>query len=120
MGRWFLERFAPDAAAGAFNDWQLVATTTLSMPALGFSAYMAWASWFVLKVLCLLCLATYVAVTGLFLVSGLSSRFSMSMLPARLSRDLRALPSSRPRRTRRSRIPLATDSGLPAPPLFVS
>ncbi len=30
MMRWILERLAPDAAPGAFNDWQLVSTTTLS------------------------------------------------------------------------------------------
>jgi len=32
MGRWILEHLAPDAAAGAFNDWQLVSTTTISAP----------------------------------------------------------------------------------------
>lgn len=65
----------------------------LSLPALAFSAYLASASWFVLKVVCLLCLATYVAVAGLFLVSGLSTRFAMPMLPERLTRDLRTLAS---------------------------
>lgn len=30
MVRWILERLAPDAAPGAFNDWQLVSTTNLS------------------------------------------------------------------------------------------
>lgn len=31
MLRWILERLAPDATPGAFNDWQLVSTTTLSV-----------------------------------------------------------------------------------------
>lgn len=30
MLRWILERLAPDAAPGAFNDWQLISTSTLS------------------------------------------------------------------------------------------
>jgi uncharacterized membrane protein/protein-disulfide isomerase len=63
----------------------------LSIPALAFSAYLAYASWFVLHVVCLLCLTTYVAVAGVFLLSGFSTRFSMTSLFARLSRDLGAL-----------------------------
>ncbi len=65
----------------------------LSAPAVLFSGYLAWASWFVLEVLCLFCLATYVAVTGLFLVSGVSTGFSMPNLAARLVRDSRSLKS---------------------------
>ena len=42
----------------------------LAVPALAFSAWLAYASWFVLHVVCLLCLATYVAVAGVFLVTG--------------------------------------------------
>jgi protein-disulfide isomerase len=65
----------------------------LALPGLVFSGYMAYAAWFVLKVLCVLCLATYVAVAGLFLVSGLSTRFSMPKLSPRVSRDVGALRS---------------------------
>jgi uncharacterized membrane protein/protein-disulfide isomerase len=63
----------------------------LSVPALAFSAWLAYASWFVLHVVCLLCLTTYVAVAGIFLVTGFSTRFSMSSLFERLSRDLTTL-----------------------------
>jgi uncharacterized membrane protein/protein-disulfide isomerase len=63
----------------------------LAVPALAFSAWLAYASWFVLHVLCLLCLATYIAVAGVFLVTGFATRFSMSTLFERLTRDLNAL-----------------------------
>jgi uncharacterized membrane protein/protein-disulfide isomerase len=54
--------------------------------------YMAYAAFFVLKAVCVLCLATYAAVIGLFIVSGLSSSMPpMTTLPRRLFSDLRAL-----------------------------
>lgn len=63
----------------------------LAVPALALTAYLAYASWFVLHVVCLLCLTTYVAVAGLFLVSGFSTRFSMTSPIERLARDLHTL-----------------------------
>lgn len=62
-----------------------------AVPAMALSAYLAYASWFVLRVVCLLCLSTYVAVLGLFVVSGIATRFSMTSFIERLSNDLRAL-----------------------------
>ncbi len=54
--------------------------------------YMAYAAFFVLKAVCVLCLATYVAVVGLFIVSGLSrSMPPMLTLPRRVVSDLHAL-----------------------------
>lgn len=50
--------------------------------------YLAWATLFVLGTLCLLCLATYVAVIGVFFVSGASMPFPVSGISSRLSRDL--------------------------------
>jgi protein-disulfide isomerase/uncharacterized membrane protein len=61
----------------------------LSVPGLLFAAYLAHASWFVLHVVCVLCLSTYVAVAGVFLVAGFSTRFSMTTLSDRFLRDLR-------------------------------
>jgi len=63
----------------------------LSAPALLFSAYLAYVSWFILHVVCPLCLSTDVAVAGVFLVAGFSTRFSMTTLSERLLRDLRVL-----------------------------
>ncbi len=56
--------------------------------------YMAYAAFFVLKAVCVLCLTTYIAVIGLFIVSGLSrSMPPMTTLPRRFVSDLRALAS---------------------------
>ena len=66
----------------------------LSTIGLAFVLYLAYASFFVLKALCVLCLITYVAVIGLFIVSGSASTVPVSRVPSRLSRDLRALASS--------------------------
>jgi protein-disulfide isomerase/uncharacterized membrane protein len=53
--------------------------------------YLAYASYFILNVVCLLCVGTYVAVIGLFLVSGASTKYPMTNLPRRASKDLRLL-----------------------------
>lgn len=55
--------------------------------------YFGYASFFVLNRLCLLCLAVYVAVIGIFIVSGAAAA-SVSSLPSRLGGDLRALRRS--------------------------
>ena len=51
--------------------------------------YLAYASYFILNVVCVLCVGTYVAVLGLFLLSGASTRFPMTSLPKRAMKDLR-------------------------------
>ena len=53
--------------------------------------YLAYASLVILKSVCVLCAVTYVAVIGLFLLSGSATRFPMTSLPARLLADLRLL-----------------------------
>jgi uncharacterized membrane protein/protein-disulfide isomerase len=59
--------------------------------ALAVVLYLAYASFFVLKEVCPLCVATYVAVIGLFVVSGGVSSVPMSTLPGRAIRDLQVL-----------------------------
>jgi uncharacterized membrane protein/protein-disulfide isomerase len=67
----------------------LFATATVG---LAVTLYMAYAAFFVLKAVCVLCLATYAAVIGLFIVSGLSKSMPpMTTLPRRMFGDLRAL-----------------------------
>ena len=66
----------------------------LSTAALSIVLYLAYGSFVVLKTVCPLCVATYVAVGGLFLISGGAMSFPMSHLPGRAARDLRALVSS--------------------------
>ncbi len=55
--------------------------------------YFGYASFFVLNRLCLLCLAVYVTVIGIFIVSGAAAA-SVSSLPSRVGGDLRMLRRS--------------------------
>ena len=66
----------------------------LALVGLVFVIYLAWATIFVLGTLCLLCLATYAAVVGLFFIAGAAASVPMIDLPSRLSRDLRRLSGS--------------------------
>lgn len=59
--------------------------------ALAVVLYLAYASFFVLKEICPLCVATYVAVIGIFVVSGGASSVPMSSLPKRALADMRVL-----------------------------
>jgi len=63
----------------------------MSTLALGVVLYLGYASVVILKTYCLLCLATYAAVVGLFFVSGAATPFPMTTLPKRAARDLRLL-----------------------------
>jgi uncharacterized membrane protein/protein-disulfide isomerase len=53
--------------------------------------YLAYASFFVLKTICLLCVGSYVAIVALFIISGSLARYPMSTLFSRASRDLGTL-----------------------------
>ena len=66
----------------------------LSTFGLAFALYLAWASYFQLKVFCILCAITYVSVIALFIISGGATTFPMTTLPRRASRDLRTLVST--------------------------
>jgi uncharacterized membrane protein/protein-disulfide isomerase len=56
--------------------------------------YLGYASFVLLKAVCLLCLTTYAAVIGLFLVSGAATTFPMTTLPRRAVRDARVFVGS--------------------------
>jgi uncharacterized membrane protein/protein-disulfide isomerase len=66
----------------------------LSTLALAFALYLAYASYFVLHKFCIFCAINYVAVIGLFIVSGGAAKYPMTTVPKRASRDLRSLVSS--------------------------
>lgn len=66
----------------------------LSTVGLAFVAYLAYASFFVLGSVCLLCAITYVATLGLFIVSARATTVAMTSIPGRAARDLRVLASS--------------------------
>jgi protein-disulfide isomerase/uncharacterized membrane protein len=61
-----------------------------ALSTLGLAAvlYLGYASYFILGVVCLVCATTYVAVIGLFLVSGASTKYPMTHLPNRAVKDL--------------------------------
>jgi len=63
----------------------------MSTIALAVVLYLAYASFFVLKTVCILCVLTYVAVIGIFIVSGASSPAQLGSLPRFAARDLRRL-----------------------------
>jgi uncharacterized membrane protein/protein-disulfide isomerase len=66
----------------------------LSTLSLAVILYLGYASFVLLKAVCLLCLTTYAAVIGLFLVSGAATSFPMTSLPRRASRDVRVFAGS--------------------------
>ena len=66
----------------------------LSTLSLAVILYLGYASFVLLKTVCLLCLTTYAAVIGLFLVSGAATTFPMTTLPRRASRDVRVFAGS--------------------------
>lgn len=63
----------------------------LSTIGLAVILYLGYASFFVLKTGCLLCMGTYVSVIGIFLASGLTASASVGSLPGRLARDLKTV-----------------------------
>lgn len=64
------------------------AASTIGLAAI---LYLAYASYVILHVVCLLCAGTYVAVIGLFLVSGSSTKYPLTSLPMRMVSDLQRL-----------------------------
>ena len=69
----------------------------LSLPGVAFAAYLAIASWFVLGVVCLLCVTIDVATLGVCVIGALMTRFPFASLPGRFARDvagLRARPAA--------------------------
>ncbi|MSO60899.1 MAG: hypothetical protein EXQ50_02215 [Acidobacteria bacterium] len=66
----------------------LFAVSTVALAAV---LYLAYASFVILQAVCVLCVGTYVAVIGLFLLSGSATRYPMTSLPVRALGDLRLL-----------------------------
>jgi uncharacterized membrane protein/protein-disulfide isomerase len=66
----------------------------LSTVGLAFVLYLGYASLFVLKTVCILCVSTYVSVIAIFIIAGGATSFPMKTLPRRAGRDVRTLISS--------------------------
>jgi protein-disulfide isomerase/uncharacterized membrane protein len=94
-------------AAGVPNDDHVPGYLfALSVPALAFALYLGYAAFFILKTVCVMCVLTYVSIAVIFVVSGMTTKFSLTSLPARFGRDLKAL--------------VATPAALIAAVLFVA
>jgi uncharacterized membrane protein/predicted DsbA family dithiol-disulfide isomerase len=79
----------PEAAESA--PGYLFAGSTL---ALAVVLYLGYASFAILNVVCLVCLTTYAAVIGLFLITGAATTVPMMSLPRRAVADLKVFVSS--------------------------
>jgi uncharacterized membrane protein/protein-disulfide isomerase len=66
----------------------------LSTAGLGFVLYMAYASLVLLKIVCLVCVVTYIAVAAMFIVSGTRTPYPMTTIPRRLLQDAKAAVAS--------------------------
>src|SRR5262245_53526891 len=62
--------------------------------ALAVILYLDYASFFLINAVCLVCLTTYAAVIGLFVVSGAATSVPMTTLPRRADNDARVLAGS--------------------------
>jgi protein-disulfide isomerase/uncharacterized membrane protein len=62
-----------------------------SVPALAFALYLAYAAFFILHTVCLLCLTADVCIIAIFVLSGIATEFSMTSFPGRVARDLKML-----------------------------
>jgi uncharacterized membrane protein/protein-disulfide isomerase len=66
----------------------------LSLPALVFVLYLAYAAFFILNAFCILCAITYVAVIGIAIVSWRATPLPLTTLPARAGGDVRTAATS--------------------------
>jgi len=78
----------PPPQAGSMVSGYLFALSTLALAVI---LYLGYASFFILKTMCILCVVTYVAVIGIFIVSGASGPASLGTLPGAAARDVRRL-----------------------------
>jgi uncharacterized membrane protein/predicted DsbA family dithiol-disulfide isomerase len=74
-------------AVGVAGDNVAGYVFALSLIGLAFTGYLAWASFFQLKALCILCAITYVAVIGLLVFSYWAMAAPLGSLPERFLRD---------------------------------
>jgi uncharacterized membrane protein/protein-disulfide isomerase len=79
---------SPSKAAAPNLPGYVFAASTIGLAVV---LYLAYASYIILGVVCLLCLGTYVAVIGLFLISGAATNVPLTSLPMRILDDLTLL-----------------------------
>jgi uncharacterized membrane protein/protein-disulfide isomerase len=79
---------SPSKAAAENLPGYVFAASTIGLAVV---LYLAYASYVILNVVCLLCVGTYVAVIGLFLISGAATKIPLTSLPMRIIDDLKLL-----------------------------
>ena len=79
---------SPSKAAAENLPGYVFASSTIGLAVV---LYLGYASYFVLNVVCLLCAGTYLAVIGLFLISGAATNVPLTSLPMRILDDLKLL-----------------------------
>jgi uncharacterized membrane protein/protein-disulfide isomerase len=89
----FAQPVAAGAGKGKDDSASPAGSYVFALATIGLAVvlYLAYASFFVLRTWCVLCLGTYVSVIGIFVASGMTSSIAMTRLPARLMRDLKTL-----------------------------
>lgn len=80
--------FAKPGKQGAAAGGYIFALSTIGLAVI---LYLGYASFFILKTGCLLCIGTYVAVAGIFVIAGATGAVSMTRLPLQLLSDLRGM-----------------------------
>ncbi len=82
--------------SGGGGERSAAGTYVFALSVVGLAAvlYLGYASFFVLKTGCLLCIGTYVSVVGIFILSSSSASVGMAQLLKRLPADLNALFSA--------------------------
>lgn len=97
-GLWYLGVLL--VLAGSWRGWPSLRENSsgyvflLSTAGLGFVIYMAYASLAILKIVCLMCVVTYIAVAALFIISGTRTSYPMTTIPRRLRQDAKAAVAS--------------------------
>jgi uncharacterized membrane protein/protein-disulfide isomerase len=84
----------PGGSSGPASENAAAYIFVLSVAGLGFAAYLAYASYVVLKIFCILCAVTYGALVALVLVSRGATTVNITSLPRRAAHDLRMLVST--------------------------
>ena len=80
--------FAKPGQASAAAGGYIFGLATIGLAVI---LYLGYASFFILKTGCVLCMGTYAAVLGIFVIAGATGSVSMTKLPLQLLSDLRAI-----------------------------
>ena len=87
----FMLTLATDSRADPDESGAMAYLFLISIPTLSVALFLAYGSVFVVNAVCVFCALTYLAVLGVFLISGISANAPFATLPRQAVRDARAL-----------------------------